>query len=377
MCIRDRCRHNEWMRERQWRLSFSRAEIVLLNSWTPVQQIVYHLLRRYMKTEGFITESTDTLSNYHIKTLMLWACELKSTSWWTDDLNIVRICVELLHTLAVWLTDARCQHYFISSCNLFERFKNSPYTQVTVNRLMSVTRASFCQWCIDSYIHKCAELCRPTGSDSSLLWESPTGAPQDELHFNIRLQKEVSTIVEYVPLISIPMNIGHLQLASTIIFSVVPRCQLTVHSCLWWIDQLSNTHQVLRLHFTAAAFLYVANTTLRDSLTDEMLDVLATTCLQSNDARRCLNARHSSVLSLSQAAVLMKAIANNSRSTVQLIEIELSKAYLHRALRCKDSDSDSIYCLANVYLAVLYYSTRQYQTSIDHCTLVMRSQDHS
>jgi len=62
---------------------------------------------------------------------------------------------------------------------------------------------------------------------------------------------------------------------------------------------------------------------------------------------------------------------------VQLIEIELAKAYLYQALRCEDSDSDSIYCLANVYLAVLYYTTGQYQMAIDHCTLVMRSQDHS
>jgi len=154
---------------------------------------------------------------------------------------------------------------------------------------------------------------------------------------------------------------------------------LTVRSCLWWRDQLANTHQALHPHFTAAAFLQVADTTLRGSLTDQMLDVLATMCLQSNDARRCLNARHSSVLSLSQADVLMKVVVNSSRSTVQLIEIELSKAYLHRALRCKDSDSDSIYCLANVYLAVLYYTTGQYQTAIDHCTLVTRShsQDHS
>ena len=108
-----------------------------------------------------------------------------------------------------------------------------------------------------------------------------------------------------------------------------------------------------------------------------ILDVLATTCLQSNDERRWLNARHSSVLSLSQVAMLMKVVANNSRSTVQLIEIELSKAYLYRALRCEDSDSDSIYCLANVYLAVLYYTSGQYQTAIDHCKLVMKSQDHS
>jgi len=49
-----------------------------------VQQIVYHMLRVYVKTER-LTESADdseacTLTNYHIKTLMLWACELKPAS---------------------------------------------------------------------------------------------------------------------------------------------------------------------------------------------------------------------------------------------------------------------------------------------------------
>jgi len=73
----------------------------------------------------------------------------------------------------------------------------------------------------------------------------------------------------------------------------------------------------------------------------------------------------------------MKVVVNKSLSTMSLMKIELSKAYLYRALRCKDSDSDSIYCLANVYLAVLCYTTGQYQTAIDHCTLVSRSQDHS
>jgi len=40
-----RCRQREWMGKHQWRLSFSRAEIVLINSWMPVQQVVYHMLR--------------------------------------------------------------------------------------------------------------------------------------------------------------------------------------------------------------------------------------------------------------------------------------------------------------------------------------------
>ena len=55
------CRQNEWMSKHQWRLSFSRAEITLLNSWSPVQQIIYHMLRFVLKyevlskTRSFIT----------------------------------------------------------------------------------------------------------------------------------------------------------------------------------------------------------------------------------------------------------------------------------------------------------------------------------
>jgi len=118
------CRQDEMMIKFQWRLSLSRAEIVLLNSWTPVQQIVYHLLRVITKTEKFTETGNNsvlsTLCNYHIKTLMLWACELKPQTWWTDDSSFIRICVELLHTLAGWLNEARCPHYFIRNCNLVD-----------------------------------------------------------------------------------------------------------------------------------------------------------------------------------------------------------------------------------------------------------------
>jgi len=83
------CRQDELTGQTQWRLSFSRAEIILINSWVPVQQIVYHMLRFFVKTERLsdITDSTGTemLSNYHLKTLTLWACESKPNSWWTDD----------------------------------------------------------------------------------------------------------------------------------------------------------------------------------------------------------------------------------------------------------------------------------------------------
>ena len=369
------CKQNEWMKKHQFRLSFSRAEISLLNSWLKVQQSVYHTLRRFMKTQQ-VTDSaandpgTGTLSNYHIKTLMLWACEVKSSTWWTDNLNLVRICVKLLHTLAVWLTEARCKHYFINNCNLFDRFENSQFTAVTANRLKSLATA-FCEWCIDNYIYKCIEHIYPSSV-------STLAPPSRELHGVICLQEVVSEIVKWQHE-QLPLQTSfQFFRAQGDIIQVLSSESLTLQSCLCWLDQLAKSDQVLHIYFTAVVFLHVAYKTTQSFLGNDMLDVLATTtCLQLNDVRRCLDARRSSVLSLSQAAILMKVVANSLCSTVQLIEIELAKAYLHRALKYKDSDSSSVYCLAHVLLAVLYYTTKQYQMVIDHVKLVKRLQDHS
>jgi len=157
------CRQDEWMNTHQCRLSFSRAEVILLNSWMTVQQIAYHMLRVFNKLE-LVTEVANnsnaaTLSNYHIKTVMLWACELKPRSWWTDDLNLVRLSVELLHTLAVWMIDVRCPHYFINNCNLFDHPDNWYCSPLLIaSRLMSETETSLTEWFINHYIRKCAQL---------------------------------------------------------------------------------------------------------------------------------------------------------------------------------------------------------------------------
>jgi len=361
-------RQHKWISESQWRMSFSRAEIVLLNSWMLVQQIVYHVLRVFVKTER-LTESANnpeviTLSNFHIKTLMLWACELKPRSWWIDDLNVVRLSVKLLHTLAVWLTDARCQHYFIHNCNLFDHPDNC--NSEISSRLISVTEESMSKWFIDSYIRKCSLIC---GDNVARLFYDVNDAT--------KLHKALSAVIDWRRSNSLMTTAFDLIFVQFLIVMTISNDSLSVPSCLCLMRDVGELGQSLYPFFTAVTLLHVALKTTKVPLTDELLDVLATTCLQSNDVRRCMNARRSSGLSLSQAAKLMKVVANNSRSTMQLIEIELSKAYLYRALRCKDSDSDSIYCLANVYLAVLYYTTGHYQTVIDHCTLVTRSQDHS
>jgi len=359
------CRQHEWMGKCQWRLSFSRAEIVLLNSWMPVQQIVYHMLRVFVKTRQLSdsdNSGTGSLSNYHIKTLMLWACEQKSRNYWADDLNLVRICVKLLHILGDWLTDARCQHYFISNCNLID----DSFNVTTIGgQLMSVDATWLSKWFVDSYIRKCSQLC--PRSIFRLFNDVTT---------TMKLRYAVSAVVAW------RLNNSHSELWNTFrsllnsIPNIVNTESLTAQSCARWITELTKMDSRLSVYFTAVAFLHVAYKSSKHDLNDELMDVVATLFGQVGRIRR-YSYTTTSLLSLDKAAKLMKFVANTSLSTISLIAIELSKAYLYRALRCEDSDSDSIYCLANVYLSVLHYATGQYQTAIDHCTLVMRSQDHS
>jgi len=360
------CRQHEWMSKHQWRLSFSRAEIILLNSWMPVQQIVYHMLRVFVKTEQLTDSGNNSepcaLSNYHIKQLMLWACELKSSSFWIIDLNLIRICVKLLHTLSVWLKDGRCPNYFINNCNLID---NSFDVEMVSSQLISIDQAWLSTWFLNNYMQTCFLLCP---DNFSTLFSN--------VSMLTILQSAVSAVVDWRLNTALKDTWLELNAAELIIAVLVSYDSLTVQSCNYLMTELPKMYPLLTVYFTAAVFLHIAYKIPRITFTDQLMDVLATVAGHSISTRRHPS-QCSSELSLSRATKLMKVVANSSHSTMQQIEIELSKAYLHRALRCKDSDSDSIYCLANVYLAVLYYTTRQFRMAIDHCTLVMRSQDHS
>jgi len=365
-----RYRQDEVMSKIQWRLSFSRAEIVLLNSWMPVQQIVYHMLRVFMKTER-LTGSTDnseprTLSNYQIKTLMLWACELKPSIWWTNDLSPVRICVELLHDLAVWLTDARCPNYFVSNCSLLDSSYNS---EMIPSLLMSVNNSWLSSWFVYNYIRRCSHLC-------------PLSVSQlfDDVSSITKLQNAVSAIIDWRQNTTLLDRWTAYSCACYYIAASANYYDMTAWRIDFAFTEARKISTSLPIYLSSATFLHVARSTTRSALNDELMDVLAALVGQSVGPRRYAS-RPSSVLLLNKAVNLMKTVDDNhmpeSRSTMHLVIIELCKAYLYTALSCEDSDSDSIYCLANVYLAVLYYATGQYRTAIDHCTLVIKLSDHS
>jgi len=233
---------------------------------------------------------------------------------------------------------------------------------------MSVDETWLSAWFVHNYIRKCLQL---NDCKQNISWLF------DDVSTSMKLHNAVSALVAWRQNRSLLDLWDAFDAAEFYIPSLVCSRSRTARSCVCWMTQLTKIDSHLSIYVRAVALLHVASRSLRHGLNDELMDILATVCgLQFADIRR--NSYHStSVLSLNVAAKLMKVVANKSLSTMSLIEIELSKAYLHRALRLRDSDSDSIYCLANVYLAVLDYTTGQYQTAIDHCTLVTRSQDHS
>jgi len=204
------CKQDEWMGKCQWRLSFSRAEIVLLNSWVPVQQIVYHMLRVFVKRLTENNADVYALSNYHMKTLMLWSCELKPRSWWTDDLNVVRICVELLHIMAVWLSGASCPNYFITNCNLLGYNDNLYSTQCIARNLISITEPWLAEWFINHYVQECAQSCPECVS--RLFNDVSTIA---------KLQKAVSAVAQWKVLLSPVVRYSDFEGALSIIVRLV------------------------------------------------------------------------------------------------------------------------------------------------------------
>jgi len=239
----------------------------------------------------------------------MWACELKSSSFWTDDLNLVRVCVELLHVLSVWLTDARCKHYFISSCNLIDNIFGA---KLTASQLMSIDEPWLSTWFLNNYIQKCSMLCPE--NVSSLF---------SDISMKTQLQSAVSAVVDWrIGINTALVDMWHeLRDAEFAIPFAVSFCSLTALLCVCWLRELAKIDTYLSAYFTVIAFLEVTYKISRDGFSNKLMDVLLTIVGQCHHTSQC-----NSELSLSKATELTKIVASSSRGTIQLIATQLSSA---------------------------------------------------
>jgi len=382
------CKLDEWMSKHHWRLSFSRAEVMLLNSWSPVQQIVYHMLRVFVKTERLTDFAAGTVSNYHIKTLMLWACELQPRSWWTAESSLVAVCVYLLRHFGTWLTDARCQHYFVHKCNLFEPHASiDSESQMAAVLCRSASEASLAQWFVDNYIRECAKLCP---HNNAILFE--------DIQTKAQLQNAMSEIQTWEHHVAIYGISFIKEMITFMLLDDIFSIDVSVNSLDMFLDIFSYWLLSLRQKMNRR-YLFPSMISLLIALECFCQYVMPHHQSKFRDFLHCTvpfarlmcsekekvnfysfyTNKNSSVTAVWQdkVASLMKCVSAKPHGPEMLDFITLAKLYLHRTLKYKGIENNAVYCLANARAAVLYYTTGHYQTAIDHCEMVTRSQDHS
>ena len=157
--------HRDCKDSEQWRYSFSRAEVTLINSWTPSQQIVYHMLRYLAHNDDelySVYKDGSIISNYNIKTLMLWECENHSPEYRdfrnSSNKGLIGICCDILKLMDICLRDRQCRNYFMPQSNLMDHSMDSETVQKVLKRLKYFSiDENLSRWFVEKYIRKAME----------------------------------------------------------------------------------------------------------------------------------------------------------------------------------------------------------------------------
>ena len=360
------CRQDEWMSKYQWRLSFSRAEVILLNSWTPIQQIVYHMLRFVLKRE-LLTEDPNLpkLCNYHIKTLTLCECEQKPQSWWSAESSLIKLCSSLLHKLSDWVSFKHCQQYFISNCNLLDHFVDDDDCLMICNNLTHLAdESALLSWFIENYIRKCAHSCPP---EVSILFE-------DNCSCSDKLERMIDAIVDS-NLQSLPHELytEHFKPEAAImpIMAIVYIYRWDATKIPTLMKELQSFDPRLRDYFVALISLRVAYTISIHSLTEDLetLWTLFDPCNYSTTVHDMdTGGFEVGGILFIRKAIKLALLCSIDSNALEMLYNEMSKAYLHHSFTY---GHESTYCVVHVLLAALYYKSGHYQAAIDHCKQVL------
>jgi Mab-21 protein len=374
-------RQDESMRKRQWRISFSRAETVLLNSWSVQQQLVYHLLRIFMKTIKSKNNLDNSINNYHIKTLMLWVSELYPLEAWISN-TLICMCNYLLHELATCLNDSFCPSFFATDCNLLENIENTHELQSFVSYLTNLTDDSLCVWLTDDYIRQYAEQC-PHHISTLFLGNRTLQALPDALS---RITDWRRSCLDEISCSDFGRVCMDLQQET---FRFPSSTEISWLLCKYIIGQIHELDSRFLIYYYALILLKIASlldrgqsalrlanvvlmfiqsgapvSFLDDSTSDKRTNVMNTkpVSVSPKQPRSFIVCKH-----FQAASFLMQSsrLSYNKTPFVSRLYSELSKVFLLSALQCtrvecKDFHAASS-CLSNVYLSCLYLSTKQYK----------------
>ena len=365
----------------QCRLSFSIAEIILLQSWTAVQQIVYHMLRFFAKRELIIKDcpkDDEVLCPYHLKTLMLWSCEeMPQESW--NSLTVIESCCNLLKKLATWLKDARCPNYFISHANLFHEHFNRNIVDETVRKLIYYNDSKIVSlWFLEHYMQPVCRLFDDECTHDDILSLEYVAETRKEL------EEMYPTYIDcyFASRILLDLQFRNYQPAKSFFFETF-KYTLRLQSpfegelnCLplpWYESCDSFCGSMLRL-LLAAHLMQFDNTTSGIEWCSHFIRAASkkTKFIKSkyhhfskpidNDVER----RYFFFL---KALDLMENLTGSSEHLEFQVVSDTSKVLLSLVLRYDESETNTLASLS--YLAAIHFATSEYDIVIDLCSRVI------
>ena len=344
----------------QWRYSFSRAEVTLIRSWTPIQQLVYHMLRYFAK-QTIIREWKDddkVICTYHIKTLMLWACERKSPVWWESNCVIV-LCSILLGTMMKWIGEKMCPHYFIPEWNLFDYTMKESRLFETIELLNIHTNIhALSEWFRINYLSKVFHNKNKLISQNN--WEYQQVL--DVVAASYRSIKKCQTsLQEWVVERHFEQSYSY---DNAIAMNFRPTHWNATKLCmLIYSKNLAPDLHILNL---AVASLHLAwnisGIKESDLSNHELLDVLSEVVLKLSGHDTWNRSTPYNILSFKECSkwyfikgVRLLSIHCKEHSAAYCLRVKTCKRYFKSALSIKDEYSESIHDACHVYLSALYY----------------------
>src|SRR6218665_576284 len=380
-----RARHPSCRNDRrQCRLSFSVAEVILLQSWTNVQQIVYHMLKFFAKRElivkDYLKKDDEVLCTYHIKTLMLWWCEKKSTEWWNSS-SVIKTCCKLLKKLEHWLEVTRCRNYFIPEANLFHRHFSQKNVEGTINKLIHYCNSyNLSLWFVENYMQpnfldvldaKCIHDVLSLEYMSKTLETMKASRPKSlDLYFSSRFWVTAYLVDEAKQEKKIGDIFQNVSKYSFRFVSRLPDESYVLHaaeyeSCYGYYESM-----LLILH---AAYLLCCRKVgySFEDVVEMITDVL------TKPLRIRVRSKHhifprplntdvtEGLLCLIKAQILMESLTEPSEYLEFQVLSEISKGLLIKALECDEYTRNSNAKVTLAYLAALHFARSDYYIAID------------
>lgn len=349
---------------KSWNFVFPDAEALLLNTWTPAQQTVYHVLSfvvrlefdRYRCADGYRIVSVQIL-----KAVMLWLSETRSVDWWTHS-NILRTCAAVMQLLMEVYERRCCYGYFITKANLIECSRSQSIVRV-IEQFVDVNY--FTHWIANNYVPRSLERCphsgvQPLDSTDIVTYENMKHKMAEAAEWRNQQAGNQNLCKTQTIVLNLPSVIGK------------AKRMMNLKSVVSWRKDFLEIDLRFDSYFTSVVCLTMA-TALKEinssAVPDDVCDIVAAMATGIEKSNKMSFVQMSDEFLLKKAMYLLRLSWQSSCQVTNSILLVLAHVYMRRArmIRPKTAERNYVCHRADVYLAVLYYMAGRYDAAEITC----------